>query len=1035
MRSVCDRSPKCEDRFDLDALSLPRQPFTWRDGQCKLAASVTSSEGWNDNLLKVIYLGKRLLKTLLSHRFIFVLVAVCSLLSAASMAHGQSSATTATLVGTVRDAAGAGIAGATLSLRNLITNQIRRVVAGADGSYRAAALPVGDYEVRVEAGGFATYLNPSVTLVLGSTPTLDITLRPTEVSAEVTVTDRLPAIDPTQTALATSIDPERIEELPVNSRNYLEFTLLAPGVAPSNRQTSGSNGTSSGAPLADSGFTFGGLRPRSNSISIDGLDNTEETTGAARVALSPEIVREFQIVNNGLSAEFGNAAGGAINVVTRTGSTEWHGDLFTFFQNERLNAREPYNDPPPASRLRWRRFQPGGALGGPIKRDRLFFYAALEQEHLTAEDESEIDRASRTRINSLLASGFAPRLSVRSLNARRFPIGADETEAALKLTYLVGSRQTLNFRFAFTNARDREDAFNTNILSDLTARGSSYTKDYQLTGSAISVLSSRMINDLRFQASTRRAVTRAGDPAGPGIEIVGLARFGLPDDADTTRRETREQFVDNISLSRGRHGWKAGATVNHVSLNDDAQEGTGGLFIFRSLDDFAHGRPTLWREAFGGTYTQFGVTSLGGFLQDQWRATSHLTLNLGARYDVERLPQPFRTDANNFSPRLGLAWSWSSVWVVRAGFGLFYDRLPLAFLNRALQKNGSQAFEQVANEADAAAVFAATQGGRALAPIVGIAPSIFRADPNFVTPYSIQANIGIERLLTPDVTVRADYLYTRGRNLPRTRNINLLPPVVLSAANATALGIQTPTPQQLGRLVFGPGRIDPRFDAIYQLEDSASSTYNGLTLTLNKRLSNEFELSASYTLSKTMDDASDFDEQPQNPYDLQSERALSRQDLRHRFVLSSLFDLPFGEEKENKGSSQDGDDLLGTLLSHIEVAPIVTFSSGRPINPLTGADEERSRAFPLASRPLGLARNSLSTPRFINLDLRALKYFPFGEKRRLDLVVEFFNLFNHPNVTEINQFFGSGTVPLTAFGTPTSFSSPRQVRLSIDFEF
>jgi hypothetical protein len=285
------------------------------------------------------------------------------------------------------------------------------------------------------------------------------------------------------------------------------------------------------------------------------------------------------------------------------------------------------------------------------------------------------------------------------------------------------------------------------------------------------------------------------------------------------------------------------------------------------------------------------------------------------------------------------------------------------------------------------------------------------------------------------VTVRADYLFTRGVHLPRTRNINLPPPVVLTSANAAALGIPTPTPQQLGRLVFGPGRVDPRFDAIYQLEDSANSTYNGLTMTLNKRLSNEFELSASYTLSKTIDDASDFDEQPANPYDLRAERALSRQDVRHRFVVSSLFDLPFGEEEENKGSRKGSDDLLGTLLGHIEVAPIATLSSGRPVNPLTDADEERSRAFPLAARPLGFARNGLRTPRFINLDLRALKYFPFGEKRRLDLVVEFFNLFNHPNVTGVNQSFGSGATPLPTFAAPTLFSSPRQVRFSIDFEF
>lgn len=967
--------------------------------------------------------------------FILILF-VLPLLFLAHNVAGQDSATTGTLTGIVRDAAGSAIPGATIALRNLATNQTRVVVSGSDGSYRATGLAVGDYEIRAQATGFGKYLNPHVTIALGRSANLDVALAAGDVTAQVTVIDAPPILDVTQTAVTTSIDPERIEELPINSRNYLEFTLLAPGVAPSNSQA-GSGGAnaahSSGAPLADSGFTFGGLRPRSNSISIDGLDNTDETTGAARVALSPEIVREFQIINNGQSAEFGGAAGGAINVVTRVGQNEFHGDAFTFFQNDRFNAREPYSDPAPALRLRFHRIQPGAALGGPLKRDRLFFYIAAEQEHLSADDEAEIDRASLIRINNLLAAGFAPRLGVRSLTSARFPIGADETEAAAKLTYIPGSRHTLNFRFAFTNARARAEAFNTDVLTDRSARGSAYTKDYQLTASAISVLSSTSVNDLGFQTSTRRVVTRAGDTTGPGIEIAGVARFGRPYNADGARREHRWQIVDNVSNSRGPMEWKAGATINHVSLNNDARDGFGGIFVFRTLDDFAAGRPALWRQAFGTSQTEFGVTSFGGFIQNQWRPVTDLTLNLGARYDYERLPASVKSDRNNISPRVGLAWSPDKAWVLRGSFGLYSDRLPLAFLNPALQKNGLNSLEQIAFDSSAIGVFAGMGGGRAPVPVTGIAPSIFRVDPQLATPYSMQANAGVEHAFTGDVTLRAEYLFTRGVNLPRTRNINLLPPVNLTIANASGLGFTTPTPQQLGRPVFGSGRLNPAFNAIYQLEDSAHSTYHGLTVALNKRLSHEFELLGSYTLSKTRDDASDFDEQPQNPYDLLAERALSRQDVRHRFVLSSLFDLPFGEEEEATSGKQQ-DSLLGTLAGHVEVAPILTLSSGRPVDPLTGADEEHSGAFPLVSRPFGFARNSLKTPRFVNLDIRVLKYFPFSGKR-LDLVVESFNVFNHPNVLATNAAFGSSLTPLSSFNAPTAFTAPRQLRFSMDFEF
>src|SRR5262245_39817069 len=195
---------------------------------------------------------------------------------------GQDTTTTATLTGYIQDVAGATIPGAQVMLRNLATNQARRVTSDTDGSYRIAALPVGEYEVRVEAQGFKTYVNPIVTLVLGQTAALDITLQAGGVSGEVTVTEKPPALDPSSTASTTYIDPERIAELPVNSRNYLEFTLLAPGVAPSGGQATVGGIGSRGSPLADSGFTFGGLRPRSNAIAIDGLDNTDETTGAAR---------------------------------------------------------------------------------------------------------------------------------------------------------------------------------------------------------------------------------------------------------------------------------------------------------------------------------------------------------------------------------------------------------------------------------------------------------------------------------------------------------------------------------------------------------------------------------------------------------------------------------------------------------------------------------------------------------------------------------------------------------------------------------
>jgi len=278
-------------------------------------------------------------------------------------------------------------------------------------------------------------------------------------------------------------------------------------------------------------------------------------------------------------------------------------------------------------------------------------------------------------------------------------------------------------------------------------------------------------------------------------------------------------------------------------------------------------------------------------VQDHWSAARQFTVDLGVRYDFERLPAGFNQDTNNVSPRIGLAWSPFPKWVFRVGYGIFFDRYVLANLARAIEKNGSRAFEQIVDGNAAASLFAVAGGGSLATPIPGIAPSIFRPDPRMATPYSQQASVGAERLLATNLTLRADYLFVRGVKLPRTLNVNLLPPVTLTLANASSVGIPNPTPQQIGREVFPPLRGNPQFSDIYQLENSASSTYNGVSLTLNRRMSNELAFSASYTLSKTYDDASDYDEQPQIPFSLTAENAISRQHQRQRFVFNALWEF------------------------------------------------------------------------------------------------------------------------------------------------
>ncbi|HET6142091.1 MAG TPA: TonB-dependent receptor [Candidatus Acidoferrales bacterium] len=940
----------------------------------------------------------------------------------------QGSRVAAAVEGTVKDSTGAVISGAAVVVLNTATNQARNLETNNEGIFHAEALPVGAYEVHVDHTGFATYLQKEIDLTLGQTSHLDIVLVPAGISEKVNVTAQGQTFDVSQASVVSPVDRERIEELPVQSRNSLDFVLLAPGVlsAPIASPAPGS------LPLIGSGFTFGGLRARSNTISIDGVDNNDEYSGSGRTELSPEIVQEFQVVQNGLSAESGGAAGGSINVITRSGANAIHGDAFIFAQDASLNARDPFESEP--GKPSFRRFREGVSLGGPIVRDRTFYYAAVEQEHNRGQSGSDIDPAVAASINSFLATGAFPGLATRRIITLFFPTSRAETEAAGKLDHQLTTSTALMLRYAFTNNRVAGDAYNTNGLTDVSARGSSFVADNSLSGSLTTVYGSNSVGDLRFQAATRHAVLRPTQPDGPEIDIAGVVDFGRAYAGMSDRRENHFQVGYTYTRTMGKHIWKAGGAVTHVSLRAAAGDGFGGIYLFNALQDFLTGQPAQFRQAFGNPTVNLPIKNFGGFVQDHYSLASTVSADFGVRYDFEKLPSQFNQATHNFSPRFGLAWTPTSSWVVRAGYGIFFDRYILADLAQAVAFNGSQGFVQVADGNAAATLFAAALGGTQSSPASGVAPSVFRADPRMATPYSQQASAGVEHQVGKFISLRADFLFVRGTDLSRTLNINLLPPLILTPGNAVGLGVLNSTPQQIGRPVFSPARANPAFDDVYQLSNSATSTYKGVSFTLNRRMNDELAFSASYTLSRTVDDASDFNEQPQNPFFLAQENAVSLQNQRHRFVFNALWELPIGDEEDQPTNHQDAGWLTRTFR-HIEVAPIFSAASGRPVNPLTGLDSNQSHAFPLSSRPLNFARNSLQTSAAVDMDFRVLKYFPFGETKHLDVVAEFFNLFNHPNVLQVNPVFGSGATPIAGFGAPLEGLGARQVQFSLDFEF
>jgi outer membrane receptor protein involved in Fe transport len=924
----------------------------------------------------------------------------------------------ASIEGSVVDESGLPVAGANVAVKEMSLTQTRTASTDEKGRFRVASLPIGTYELTIRKPGFAAYRREGVVVSLGQTARLVVTLVPAEVSTQVTVSTPLPAVDPSQTSVISIIDKEFIEESPVRTRNALDFVLLAPGVAaPPPSSSAGAQ-----APLAASGFTLGGLRTRSNSISIDGFDNNDEWSGASRTELSPETVSEFQIVNNGISAQYGGASGGSVNVITRTGTNQMHGDAFLFAQNDVFNAKTPIeneNEKPALSR-----FRAGVSNGGAIKADRTLYYWAFEQEHQRGQGDSSISPAVAAAVNNVMA---ARQLTI---NPGFYPIARAETAASAKIDHQITRNNSLAVRYAFLNNREAGDAFHSGGLMDPTTSGSSFIRDHTTAATLTSVLSPYTVNQLGFQSVSRNVLSRTNGTAGPEINIVGLVDFGRPYQGNDSRHEDHNEVNDVLSWSHGAHLVKTGAVVNHVSLDSYTPDGFGGVYIFPSLASFAAAQPDFFLQAFGDPRTGFGVTAYGGFLQDHVALTPRLTMDFGVRYDFEKLPAYFNQDTNNFSPRVGIAYNPASGWVLRAGFGIFFDRYVLANLNRALEWNGSRAFQQIANGAAAASLFQQNAGAPLGSASPLIRPSIYRADPHLADGYSEQASVGVEHQLAADLSLGLNYLYVRGVKLARTRNINLTSPLLLATENAVQFGVFDPSPQQLGGPYFGPTRLAPQFDNIYQIENSANSTYNGLTISLKRRMAQEIEFSASYALSKAIDDASDFGEQPQNPYDLHAERALSLNHQAQRFVASGLFELPFGDEDD-----ANPDSLLSKLLSHIELAPIVTINSSRPVNPVTGLDSNGSGAFPLSARPLGFGRNTLWLPPTATVDFRIVKYFPVGKHSRLDLVADAFNLLNRTNITQINPWFGAGATALRAFAHPIEAASARQLQFSLDFEF
>jgi hypothetical protein len=921
---------------------------------------------------------------------LWVRYALAVVLAASACAQSQSSA--GAIQGVVIDPAGAFIADVRVSATRVASNTMRTAQTDASGQFRFSGLAIGDYTLRFEKGGFATAMTPAFTVSVGQTVMERVEMKLAHVSEKVDVLEQPDAIDTAATTTSVALGNERIEESPANNRNFLNFVLVVPGVAPSANSNTQRSAAAVRSAAVDSGFSFGGLRGRNNGLFVDGVDNRDETTGGNRVTIGLEQVQEFRVTGTSVGAEFGGAAGGIVNMVTHSGTNLWHGDGTFFAQNEFADARSP--EALTSGRPVFRRWEPGASLNGPIRRDRTFFSTAIEQEWERSEEWSEVPQAAEAALNRALASPLFARAPVRRVQEGLFDESSSQTTFSFKLMHQVGATHTLSARYAFSRGRLTGDVQDGDNFLDRSARGSSLTTDHSLVVGWTDVITPHAVNDFRAQWGERVAGI-APNVRGPMLEIPGVLTFGQGYRLDQQRTEIHGEAVESVHLTLGSHILSAGASVHVVDLNSRLANRFGGLFIFPTLDDFAAGRPDVFIQAFGDPNTRIRTMPAGAFVQDHWQVRTGLSLEAGLRYDKQLLPSAIPGTNRNAAPRLGIAWRpcGTKPFVVRAAFGFFYDRYPLAFLNEAIQKDGMHGFEQYAAGSDAVRALALGFGGSLSAPLPGIALSRYIASSSFPATYSRKLTAGVERGLDKNTTLTGEFSWVEGYHLPRLRNI--------------------------------AGGLSP----LYELEQTSRSSYEGLSISLNRRLTRELTYLVAYNLGRARDDASDFDEQPMDPANTRLDWARSRQQQLQRFSASAVFELPAEEVTVLSGWLKDS-------LAHIVMAPILTYGSGRPLNALATTDLFRTGAYPITARPFGLRRNPFDTPPLFSADLRLMKGFPVrGGRGILQVGVETFNLTNHTNPLRVSPYYAAGSEKLTSYGAPVETQNPRQVQFMVQLEY
>src|SRR5689334_24084877 len=580
----------------------------------------------------------------------------------------QQNVTSGTLSGRIEDERGAVVSGVTVTATHLETNQQLTTTSDVDGRYRFPYLRTGDYDLKVEAQGFES-LTKQLTVLVGQALDLPIKLDVAGVTAQVNIGSDVPIVETVRTQITETIRPREINELPLNGRNYLDLALLVPGVSPTNTGSNQRFAETSAVP--GQGISIAGQRNLYNSFIVDGVSANDDAADLTGTYYSQEVIDQFQVVTSGGIAEFGRASGGVVNILTKSGTNDLRGDVYGFMRNQRFDARNPLA---PTKDL-LTQAQYGGTAGGPLRRERTFFFTNFEQTRRNYSAVLTIAPSAVASINNRLrAVNYGGPL----IETGVVPASFDTTNFFTRIDHSINQRNQLSGRYSLYHI----DAVNSRNVGGLNAvsRGTGLSDtDQTVVVSNVTTFSTRTLNEARFQFTNSKLDAPVNDEVGPAVNIAGVANLGTATFSPLARDINLFELVDNVSTQRGNHALKCGGDVLYNRVNIVFPGAVQGVYSFSSLNNFLTGNYLSYQQAFGAASQFQANPNFGVFVQDEWRVRPSLTLNAGLRYDAQFLPDPIRTDTNNLSPRVGIVYEpGDRKTVVRASFGLYYDQIGRA---------------------------------------------------------------------------------------------------------------------------------------------------------------------------------------------------------------------------------------------------------------------------------------------------------------------------------------------------------------------